>query len=196
MRKVLLCMLLLALLCGCARVGANPAQQILRFRSELLAAGGCSFDLDVTADFGSSAAQFSLACTYDPETGTELRVTAPASIAGVTASVSEDVSAVQFDGVQIALGSLAGGSLAPLAAPYVLAQSWAKEYLALTGAEDGLLRATFRMGYDADELTVDTWFSVPELTPVRAEVSKAGEMLLSADIHNFRQLSSSSKGTQ
>ena len=44
------------------------------------------------------------------------------------------------------------------------------EYIDSTGTEDGLLRTTYRMGYEEKELVVDTWFSQEPLTPVRAEI--------------------------
>ena len=86
-------------------------------------------------------------------------VTAPETIAGITAHVKDSTADVSFDNTQLGLGSLANGRLAPLAAPYVLGQSWAGAYIDSTGTEDGLLRATYRLGYDKQELVVDTWFT-------------------------------------
>ena len=54
-----------------------------------------------------------------------------------------------------------------------------------TGTEDGLLRTTYRMGYEEKELVVDTWFSQEPLAPVRAELSFEGRMVLRADISAF-----------
>ena len=75
--------------------------------------------------------------------------------------------------------------LAPLAAPYVLGQSWAGAYIDSTGTEDGLLRATYRLGYDKQELVVDTWFTEEPFTPQYAEISADGRMVLSIRISNF-----------
>ena len=59
------------------------------------------------------------------------------------------------------------------------------EYIDSTGTEDGLLRTTYRMGYEEKELVVDTWFSQEPLTPVRAEISFEGRMVLRTDISAF-----------
>ena len=67
----------------------------------------------------------------------------------------------------------------------VLGQCWAGEYIDATGTEDGLLRTTYRMGYEEKELVVDTWFSQEPLAPVRAELSFEGRMVLRADISAF-----------
>ena len=170
-------------LSGCA--AAEPEQTPLQFRTALVQAGGCSFTADVTADYGESVAAFTLDCTFTPDTGASLTVTAPESIAGITARADESTAYVTFDDTQIGFSLLAGGMLAPLAAPYVLGQCWAGEYIDCTGAEDSCLRTTYRMGYDEQELVVDTWFSCEPLAPVRAEISFEGRMVLSASISNF-----------
>ena len=41
------------------------------------------------------------------------------------------------------------------------------------------------MGYEEKELIVDTWFSQEPFTPVRAELSFGGRMILRADISAF-----------
>ena len=147
----------------------RPAQPPLTFRTALLQSGGCSFTAAITADYGESAAS----------------LTEPESIAGIQAQVKDTAASVSYDGMQLGLGSLANGNLAPLAAPYVLGQCWAGEYIDATGTEDGLLRTTYRMGYEEKELVVDTWFSQEPLAPVRAELSFEGRMVLRADISAF-----------
>lgn len=185
LRKKLALFLCCTLIClsGCA--AAEPEQTPLQFRTALLQAGGCSFTADVTADYGESVAAFTLDCTFTPDTGASLTVTAPESIAGITARADQSTACVTFDDTQIGFAPLADGRLAPLAAPYVLGQCWAGEYIDCTGAEDGCLRTTYRMGYDEQELVVDTWFSREPLAPVRAEISFDGTLILSASISDF-----------
>ena len=178
----------------------SPAQLPLTFRTALLQSGGCSFtaaitvsssistssgSAAITADYGETAASFTLDCAFSPETGASVTVTEPESIAGIQAQVKDTAASVSDDGMQLGLGSLANGNLAPLAAPYVLGQCWAGEYIDSTGTEDGLLRTTYRMGYEEKELVVDTWFSQEPLTPVRAEISFEGRMVLRTDISAF-----------
>ena len=172
----LLLTLISIFLTGCA--AKSPAQQPLTFRTALLEAGGCSFTAAVTADF-------TLDASFAPDTGASLTVTAPETIAGITAHVKDSAADVSFDNTQLGLGSLANGRLAPLAAPYVLGQSWAGAYIDSTGTEDGLLRATYRLGYDKQELVVDTWFTEEPFTPQYAEISADGRMVLSIRISNF-----------
>lgn len=111
-------------------------------------------------------------------------MTEPESIAGIQAQVKDTAASVSYDGMQLGLGSAGKGNLAPRRA-YVLGQCWAGEYIDATGTEDGLLRTTYRMGYEEKELVVDTWFSQEPFTPVRAELSYEGRMVLRADISAF-----------
>ena len=175
--------IVLTLLTGCA--AAEPAQLPLSFRTQLLQAGACSFTAEIRADYGDTVVPFTLACSWTPD-GTELTVVQPESIAGIRAAVRGSAACVTFDDTQIGLGSLAEGALAPLAAPYVLAQCWAGEYIDCTGTEDGLLRTTYRMGYDEQELTVDVWFQTDPAVPVRAEISCDDVMQMQLRISDFR----------
>ena len=63
----------------------RPAQPPLTFRTALLQSGGCSFTAAITADYGESAASFTLDCVFSPETGASVTVTEPESIAGIQA---------------------------------------------------------------------------------------------------------------
>ena len=93
----------------------RPAQPPLTFRTALLQSGGCSFTAAITADYGESAASFTLDCVFSPETGASVTVTEPESIAGIQAQVKDTAASVSYDGMQLGLGSLAKGNLAPLA---------------------------------------------------------------------------------
>ena len=100
-------------------------QSALDFRTALLTAGGCSFTANITANYGETAAKFTLACEYDTETGAHLRVTAPDTIAGIEANVTGEDAVITFEDTQLALGDLAGGTLAPLSAPLIVGRCWA-----------------------------------------------------------------------
>ena len=68
----------------------------------------------------------------------------------------------------------------------MLGQSWAGAYIDSTGTEDRPpARATYRLGYDKQELVVDTWFTEEPFTPQYAEISADGRMVLSIRIPNF-----------
>ena len=175
-------MTLCLLLTGCA--GAEKTMQpALTLRAAILEAGGCAFTAEVTADFGETTYSFTAACTYTPEK-TRVEITAPAEIAGIAATVTDDGASLEFDGVVLELGQLAGGNLAPLAVPQILAASWAGEYIDAAGPEDSGTRVTYLRGYDEKELTVETLLS-GDGVPVSGDVSSGGAAAASIIITDF-----------
>lgn len=172
------------LLAGC-QSGESEVQQSLDFRVRLLEAASCGFCADVRADFGDKAALFSLDCVYQPQdSAAELTVTAPDSIAGISAAVEGGDAVVSFDGVRLELGTLANGRVTPLQLPKLLGDAWAYGYIeSQTKLNDGWL-SSYRSGYGDDELLVYTWFN-EQLVPTEAEVYYEDTRLFSAELTNF-----------
>ncbi len=177
-------MTLCLLLTGCA--GAEKTMQpALTLRAAILEAGGCAFTAGVTADFGETTCSFTAECTYTPEK-TRVEITAPAELAGIAATLTDDGATLEYDGVVLELGQLAGGNLAPLAAPHILAACWAGEYIDAAGPEDGGTRVTYLRGYDEKELTVETLLDGG--MPISGDISSGGAAAASIEITNFTYL--------
>ena len=172
----------LLLLAGCGTKRSNT-QDALDFRTRLLEAGGCTFDAALTAQYGETAAQFSMHCAVSLEQGADMTLTAPETLRGITAHVDRSGAKLVFDGAEIGFPPLAGGRLAPMCAPWLLADGLAGGYIAWTGVEDGALRVTYLCGYGTDELALDVWFDGD--VPSRAELGYDGQTLLCAELTNF-----------
>ena len=67
------------LLCGCAREDSEM-QRALDFRTALLQSGGCAFTAEVTADYGEQVYRFTMDCTWSPDGGAALTLTAPQTL--------------------------------------------------------------------------------------------------------------------
>lgn len=180
-RSMILLMLPVMLLCGC-RKGNDTMQTALDFRRELLASGGCVFSADVEADYGDRVYDFTLDCTYDGTEG-HLSVTAPQSIAGISAVVRDGASQLEFDGVCLDFGPLANGLVSPLSVPWLLGSAWSGDYIAWAGEDGDLSRVTILKDYDERELSIVTWFQ--KNIPVRAEISSGGQRVLTVTIEAF-----------
>ena len=175
-------MTLCLLLTGCA--GADKTMQpALDLRAALLDAGGCTFTADVTADFGETTCSFTANCTYTPEK-TRVEICSPDVLAGIAATITDDGASIEFDGVVLELGQLAGGNLAPLAAPHILAACWAGEYIRSAGHEADGTRVTYLRGYEEEELTVETLL-LDDGVPSSADISYGGTAAVSAAITDF-----------
>lgn len=174
-------MLLPMLLCSCGAKN-DELQTALDFRAALLEAGGCSFTADVEADYGDRLYDFTLSCSYDGDDGS-LTVTAPESIAGISAVVRDGTSVLEFDGAALEFGPLANGFPSPLVLPWLLGSAWSEDYIARAGMDGDRVMVTWLKGYNDEELTIQTWFT--RQIPVRVEVVSAGRRVLTAELDDF-----------
>ena len=171
------------LLCGCgAAERTDGAQMALNFRQKLLS-GTCSFRAELRAEYEDTVSCFTLACMHSAEAGTSMTIIQPETLAGITAQVTGEEAKIVFEDTQAAFGSLQGLGASPMTAPQILANAWESGYIALTGMEDDMLRVTYLLGYDEEELTIDTWFLAGG--PVRAEISSGGQKIIDAQIADF-----------
>ena len=79
-------------------------QRGLDLRSELLKASECRFSCEITADYSDKVYTFSMDCQCDPQGNLTFAVTAPETIAGITAHVKDSAADVSFDDTQLGLG--------------------------------------------------------------------------------------------
>ena len=56
-------------------------------------------------------------------------------------------------------------------------------YISLIGTEDGALHVTYLLGYDEDELTIDTWLK--DGAPEYAQITCGGQTVLQAVLTDF-----------
>ena len=86
-------MLTLCLLCACGGKTNDPLQAPMDYRTDLLANGGCAFELDARVETGDRLWELSLDCELDANGDGTVKVLAPESIAGIAATVSGDGAA-------------------------------------------------------------------------------------------------------
>jgi hypothetical protein len=183
-RKLAILAAALLLLTGCQR-GNAALQSALDLRASLNSAGGCSYRAEITAQYPDADRKFSGSCRFKTDGGAEMTLTEPATIAGITASVTKDGANVSFEDTAVAFGSLAEGNLAPMAIPYVLGSSWAGAYIASAGTEDGSVHVVYEKGYGDGQLRVDTWLSAADGEPELAEITYDGQKTASVRLSEF-----------
>lgn len=178
---------MLLLLCACSGSGKDgDLQSAIDFRADYLGAASCSYTAEVTADYGETIYAFTMDCISKPDGTTELTVTEPESIAGITAQVTGDNGEITFDGMSLDFGTLAEGNVIPVAAPAVTADCWREAYIASAGREDGKYRVSYERGYEHETLQVDTWFSTEKNIPIYAEICYNDICVLKVTITGFQ----------
>lgn len=184
MKKVLPLLLAALLITGCSRV-PKEMERAMSLRSRLLQASSCTFDVEITADYGEEIQTFSMNCTADSQGGVSFCVTEPKSIAGITGTLSKQGGALTFDETALYFNLLTDEQLSPVSAPWVLVSALRGGYLTSAGMEDGLLRVSVNDSYEDDALNLDVWLDSSDI-PQRADICFAGKRILSLKLENVQ----------
>lgn len=186
MKKTAALLITLILLAGCSDT-RDRIDRAMALRSKLLAADGCSFLAEVTADYGDELYSFTLECTGDSLGNVHFTVAEPESIAGITGEISQDGGKLTFEDTALEFPLLADDQVTPVSAPWLVLKTLRAGYLTSAGDEDGLLRVTINDSYEEDALRLDIWLD-PENIPVRADIFYDGRRILSVEIGDFQIL--------
>lgn len=182
----LLLLLLLPGLLGCTGGSDDPLERAMDFRARLLGAEGCSFLGQVTADYGQEVHSFTLSCDVSSQGVVSFTVTAPQSISGITGSITGTEGRLQFSDTVLPFSPLAEGELSPVAAPWVIWQSWYTGYISICGQETGAVRMTVESVFREKPLVVETWLGDEFGLPLSAEICYNGHKLLSMTLSDFQ----------
>ena len=184
MRKALWLLLAALLLTGCAGT-PKEMDRALMLRTKLLQASSCTFDAEVSADYGDKLYTFDMRCEVDKNGDLHFRVTEPKSISGITGQISRQGGALTYDDTALYFGLLADDHLSPVSAPWVLMKALRGGFLTSAGMDDGQLRLSVNDSYEDDALHLDIWLEQGGL-PVRAEILFRERRILSLDVRNFQ----------
>ena len=189
-RKLLLCVLMTTLLLtGCGGSSGSEAEKLaLDIRSRYLALETCTAQASITADYGQRVYQYELTAEVSKDE-TLLTLTAPETVAGVTARVSGEDSVLEFDGMSVETGPLNEDGLTPVSALPALLETVRSGYItACTLEEDGaLLRVDFGDPEQNSGSGTETalWFDAETYALTRAEISADGFRVISCAFSEF-----------
>ena len=137
MHRLWLCVPMIALLLvGCGRLEVSEAEQLaLEIRGEYLELERCSASLEITADYGQRVYQFGMEAQVQGEDAA-LTLTAPETVAGLTARWAGEAGTLEYDGVAVETGSLDPEGLDPVSAFPVLLEAARSGYLTACALEE------------------------------------------------------------
>lgn len=186
MKKFCIVLLCLLFLTGCAP-DREPERRAVDLRAALQAARGCSFDVEITADYGEEIYTFAMGCQLNAHGKLCFVVQQPDSIAGIEGTIDGKTGELCFDGNVLSFPLLADGQLTPVIGPWLLYRTLTGGCLRSAVEEDGFLHLVMDDSYEADALRVDIWLGEEDL-PVRAEALYAGRRILTLTVGNFEIL--------
>ncbi len=182
-RLTLLLVCILIVLSGCKKE-ANATDRAIAARQRLLSAAGCSFDVDVAADYGDKVYTFSMNCRADESGAVTFTVTKPESISGISGSFTGEGGKLNFDGSVLAFSMMADGLLSPVSAPWVMLRALRGGYLTdCTRSGEGY-RVNIDDSLSGQALRTEFLLDGSDI-PTGAEIFWKGRRILSLKVLNF-----------
>ncbi len=170
----------LLLLAGCGG-GARDEADFAAWR-QAAAAGTISFTAELTAVSDGEETAYTADCVWSGG-GTAVTLTAPETLAGVTARAGPEGNALEFDGAILALPALlTADGMNPCAALPALLTALSEGRLLRLWREGGDLAAELEV---ADGETARLWLAREGLTPHYAELTEGGRTVVFCTIENW-----------
>lgn len=190
MRRLFACVLMMTLLAACAPAGETPEDAAFHLQERYRSAAGFSATVDLTAEYGDRVYDFTVDALCRKDGETVLTVTAPELIAGITARLAEGETVLEYDGAALSLGDLDGEGLTPVSAIPELFRQAAMGWMARCawGDEERTRLETLCRDPEAEEGTGAEFlmlFDRETFAPIRAELSRDGVRVLTAQFSDF-----------
>ena len=183
MKKAVGLLLLMFLLSGCSGA-SKEIERGMALRSRLLKASTCSFDTQITADYGDKLYTFTLNCVGDAQGDLSFTVEEPESISGITGRITGAGGELTFEDTALSFPLMADGQLTPVSGPWLLLKTLRSGYLSSAGMDGEYLRLCMDDSYRDDALHLDIWVN-GENMPVKAEILYSGRKILSLEVASF-----------
>lgn len=170
-------------LAGCSGTGSE-LDRAMTFRDRLLDAGECSFQAEVTADYGDSLYTFSVTCSGNAMGDLTFCITEPELLKGITGIIEASGGEIRFDDVALAFPLLTDKQLTPVSAPWIFLKTLRSGRITAAAQEEGNLHLTMDDSYAEDALQVDIWLD-GDSKPIRGDILYAGKRFLSLHVKDF-----------
>ena len=189
MRKLLLCVPMILLLAGCSPAKVSQAEELaLTIRGEYLEMTGCSATLAMTADYGQRVYQYQMEAVVEGEDMT-LTLTAPETVAGMTARFTGEEGQLEYDGVWTETGTLDQDGLTPVSAFPALLEAARSGYITACALseEENLLRVDCGdpTGSPGEGREMALWFDASTHALVKGEISVDGFRVILCECTDF-----------
>lgn len=183
MKRVCWLLGLMLFLAGCSPEN-RELSSAMQLRDRLLTAESCSFQAEITADYGDSMHTFSMDCQGDAVGTLHFEITQPQTIAGIRGNISDAGGNITFEDQALYFPLLTDDLLVPASAPWIFLKTLRSGYITSVCSEEGLMHITVDDSYAEDALTLDIWLE-EETKPNRADILHDGKRILSLEVENF-----------
>ena len=186
MKKIGVLFLFLFLVSGCGKA-PKEIERGMMLRSALLQGNGCSFEADITADYGDQVHNFSVFCQGSGDGDLSFTVTAPETISGITGTITDEGGMLTFDGMALQFDPMTDKQITPVIAPWILLKTLRSGYLTSACVEGDLLRLSIDDSYEEDALHLDIWLDGNN-APIEADILYNGRRIVALRVEKFALL--------
>ena len=186
MKKLAVLVSVLLLLTGCSQ-SPDEVETGMELRSKLLQAPGCTFQAEITADYGDRLQSFSMDCRADASGDVAFSVRKPDTISGITGKLSGEGGALTFDALALHFDLMAEEQLSPVSAPWILMKTLRSGYITSGCREEGRIRLSIDDSFRENALRLDIWLDRQNL-PQQADILYDGRRILSVAVADFEIL--------
>lgn len=190
MRKCLICVLMTTLLlAGCGKAGVSEGEELaLAIRGEYLAMDGCAARAAITADYGQRVYRYEMAVAVTGEE-TLLTLSAPETVAGLSARMTGEENLLEFDGVSVETGPLDDSGLTPVSAVPALLEAARSGYITACALEEDGTVLRVDCGDPAGSPGTGTetalWFDTSTHALIKGEMSVDGFRVILCEFSDF-----------
>ncbi len=183
MRRAIACALMMTLLAlpGCGAREARLEEQFDALRRAVTEAESIQFRAAVSADYGETAAEYTMNAAYDGQQ-TCIELITPELLKGVKAIALRGETRVSYDGVILGAGPVDGEGLTPVSALPVMLDALASAYVELVWQEGDDLAARLYVGENS---VLTLWMDGTSLAPTAAEVASGGRTVVTVRIEGW-----------
>ena len=174
-------MITLLLLPGCGEREARLEKGFDALRQAVTVAENIRFQGSLTADYGETVADYTMAVSYDGQE-TVVEVLAPELIAGVQASAKRGETAISYQGVQLGAGPLDEEGLTPMSAIPVMIDAMASSYVELLWWDGDYIASRLYVGENS---VLTLWLDKETYTPVAGEIASEGRTVITMRIDGW-----------
>lgn len=183
MKILVSAIVIISILTGCSAFD-DSCGSALELRQKILKAESCTFQAQITADYGSELYRFAMNCTADNSGKLQFTVSDPSTIAGITGEMSLEGGALTFDDKVLAFPMLTQLQLTPVSAPWIFLNTLRSGYITGCSEEHDDLLIYIDDSYGEKPLHLQVRID-QESAPYYAEIFWEESRILTLDIQNF-----------
>ena len=180
MKRLLVAVLMLLLLCGCSKGHDSTLAQLRR----QLSGGSCAaFSAELTAFYSDYEVSFCLDCEAYSDGKVRFSVSSPETLKGIVGVVNSEGAELVFEDIVLGVPLLSQSRISPMLAPWIFFRALCDGAVEHAETLDGA-PVTITDVLREEELRIDIYFS--RQLPSACEVYSDGCRILSMEIRDFR----------